>query len=327
MLANGTIVNASEKSHPDLYFALRGGGNQFAIVTKFVLKTYDIGRHGTIWGGVRTFAVGQHSKILAAISNFTANNKDPKAAIIPTFNYFAALGLNFPGSLVFFFYDGGDKPEGVFDEFLRIPALSDSTKSKPFTDLTKEVLAGDMKGLRFQIRENTFPNMPLENMTNFLNDHFSIMNKKATESAIQNLLDFSLLSFAVQPMPTNIQEASQKYGNGGNALGLDPKGGDKVWIEYDAAWLSPLCDKKCPQFFTDLVNSVHDLHVDKYSGIAPTHYEEGDLDFVRYVDDGWSQNATSKTDQFQQLQPHFHERCDARSKSVEELWKPELPET
>lgn len=48
VLANGTISNVSYQSHPDLYFSLRGGGNQFGIVTRFDLSTYV---QGPIWGG------------------------------------------------------------------------------------------------------------------------------------------------------------------------------------------------------------------------------------------------------------------------------------
>ncbi|KAF7557001.1 hypothetical protein G7Z17_g1000 [Cylindrodendrum hubeiense] len=35
VLPNATIVTASEDSHPDLYYALRGGGNNYGIVTSF----------------------------------------------------------------------------------------------------------------------------------------------------------------------------------------------------------------------------------------------------------------------------------------------------
>lgn len=280
VLANGTIVTATSTSHPELFFALRGGGNQYAVVTKMLLKTYDIGQNGTVWGGVRTYTADKRKQILSAITNFTAKGADPKAAIIPTFNSFSALGINVPGTLVFFFYDGLNPPPGVFDEFDAISSFSDDTKPRSYSDLTKEVLGGDMKGLRFQIRENTFPNMPAAKMTSFLSDHFDLLVAKATEAAVVDLLDFKLFSFAIQPMPHGIAKASLEHG-GPNALGLVPEHGDRVWMEYDIAWLSPLCDAACPKFFAKLVNSQHDLHKSKYSGIYPTNYKSGDLGFLR----------------------------------------------
>ncbi|XDG00627.1 hypothetical protein ABKA04_000242 [Annulohypoxylon sp. FPYF3050] len=48
VLASGEIVNANAHEHTDLWRALRGGGNNFGIVTRYDFRTFE---QGPFWGG------------------------------------------------------------------------------------------------------------------------------------------------------------------------------------------------------------------------------------------------------------------------------------
>ncbi|KAI0296943.1 hypothetical protein B0F90DRAFT_1743576 [Multifurca ochricompacta] len=76
VLPNGTITNVTSKNE-DLWFALRGGGNNFGIVTKFSYKAIP---QGQVWGGTRNYTVDQLEHVKEAVVKFQ-QKKDTKAAL------------------------------------------------------------------------------------------------------------------------------------------------------------------------------------------------------------------------------------------------------
>ncbi|KAF9225356.1 FAD-binding domain-containing protein [Gyrodon lividus] len=118
VMSNGTIVTVTESSGPDLFFGLKGGFNNFGIVTKFTLRTFP---QSLVWGGTLIMDDTGIDRLVDATQNFIENNHDPKAAIITSYGYL--LGSQIAFSLIF--YDGPKPPKGLFDDFLKIEAHQD----------------------------------------------------------------------------------------------------------------------------------------------------------------------------------------------------------
>ncbi len=70
VLASGERVRASATEHPDLYWAIRGGGGNFGVVTSFLFRLHEV---GTIFGGPTFWAVEQSAEVLSAYRDFIPN--------------------------------------------------------------------------------------------------------------------------------------------------------------------------------------------------------------------------------------------------------------
>ncbi|KAK1962095.1 FAD binding domain-containing protein [Colletotrichum sublineola] len=47
VLANSTVINVSETEHPDVFWALKGAGSSFGVVSEFYFKTFDAPKQAT----------------------------------------------------------------------------------------------------------------------------------------------------------------------------------------------------------------------------------------------------------------------------------------
>ncbi|KAJ7737700.1 FAD-binding domain-containing protein [Mycena metata] len=128
VLPNGIVKNITEKSDADLFWALKGGGNNFGIVTSFVVRAFP---QGQVWGGSVVQTPGQQQAVGAALHQFD-NVSDPRAAAVGNFIVKNASTLL---TSVTLFYDGPTPPPGIFDAFLALPTLHSTVKTRSFLDL------------------------------------------------------------------------------------------------------------------------------------------------------------------------------------------------
>lgn len=70
VLADGSKVRASADENPDLFWAIRGGGGNFGVVTAFTFRLHEI---STVVAGPTFWDVGQTEEVLAAYREFLPN--------------------------------------------------------------------------------------------------------------------------------------------------------------------------------------------------------------------------------------------------------------
>ena len=69
VLADGRMVTASHEENPDLFWALRGGGGNFGIVTSFLFHLHPV---DTVFGGPTFWPIEQSPEVLKAYQQFIA---------------------------------------------------------------------------------------------------------------------------------------------------------------------------------------------------------------------------------------------------------------
>lgn len=274
--ATGELTRANRDQNSDLFYALKGGGNQFAIVTEFVMNTYPI---GDVWGGVKIYTMDQKEALLQATHNLVSDYYDPKAAVIVT--YTSTVESLIEVFVVFYFYNSPSGPGEILEEFNSIPALISRTKTRSYLDLLDSNSIFSIPGMRYLIRTGTLPNLPgpqgLDLYTYTFESYFN-----GSRSAQFSELDNYAFSLSFQPIPTTLANASLNNPHSVNLLGLDPAHGDKVFMEYNVSWLLSSTDEDAAAVLTNLTEPAQVYARGMYPNVAPTHYVEGDLDTVGY---------------------------------------------
>src|SRR4051812_5636389 len=67
VLASGERVTASADENPDLYWAIRGGGGNFGVVTSFVFRLHEV---GTVVAGPTLWSLDDAAEVLSAYREF-----------------------------------------------------------------------------------------------------------------------------------------------------------------------------------------------------------------------------------------------------------------
>jgi FAD/FMN-containing dehydrogenase len=73
VLADGSVVTASEQQHPDLFWAIRGGGGNFGVVTSFLFRLHPV---STIYGGPMLWHMDVAAEVLRWYGDFMPKAPD-----------------------------------------------------------------------------------------------------------------------------------------------------------------------------------------------------------------------------------------------------------
>jgi FAD/FMN-containing dehydrogenase len=146
--ANGDLLNVNLESYPDLFWALRGGGNNFGIVTRFDYETFP---QGDIFAGSNVYDHEHKDAVIAAFNTFS-NHGDAKAATWLSIAYSNKRKLM--SALVM--YAEPNPSAEVLKPYLAIPSLHSTSKVRSMADMVKEIAVVNVKEHRQKYMNQTF---------------------------------------------------------------------------------------------------------------------------------------------------------------------------
>nr|POE94378.1 fad-dependent monooxygenase yanf [Quercus suber] len=215
VLANGTITHANETHHADLWKALKGGFNNFGIVTRFDKSTIS---GQDIAFSERTISSNYSDEYIDALVKFTsaANTRDGDAII--GFYRHAPTSPEIFISL-FEFNTYGTPNSTAFDLFNRIPADISAEKIQTLAEAATAYPGGERSGAGSSL---TLANdaRVLRRAVRYFKEHVSYLSSRLGAENFTSSCFF-------EPIPASVQRFGSE--KGGNMLGLPVAQDVMIW--------------------------------------------------------------------------------------------------
>jgi FAD/FMN-containing dehydrogenase len=168
VIADGHVLRASSDEHPDLFWAVRGGGGNFGIVTSFEFRLHSV---GTMQAGLIFYPMERAREVLHVYREFRHTTPDELtayAALATMPNGLPAVGIGvcYCGSL--------EEGERIIAPFKTIGSpLADLTRPMSYLELISMLDAGVPRGQHYYSKAHAL--------------------KQLDDEALQMMLDCSLM--------------------------------------------------------------------------------------------------------------------------------------
>ncbi|KAF8688114.1 oxygen-dependent FAD-linked oxidoreductase family, partial [Rhizoctonia solani] len=130
----GKILTASDSENPDLFWAVRGGGGNFGVVTEFVLNLHE--QRAELWGGILMYPPTMLEKLIPEINSWLSERTPTENAHLlftraPTGQPVVGIQLVYNGDA-----EAGAKK---FERFVNLGPIVTNLQSIPYLELNRPV--------------------------------------------------------------------------------------------------------------------------------------------------------------------------------------------
>lgn len=134
VLADGSIVTADAESNAGLFRALKGGSNNFGVVTKFTMKTIQSDR---VWGGLTFYPKQAIPQAIDAMTSFVGGiSDDPDSNLVCIITYIPEF-KDIVVTTLFNHVEGIEAPP-AYDKWRAIPQIMNTIKMTTIAEMAHE---------------------------------------------------------------------------------------------------------------------------------------------------------------------------------------------
>ncbi|KAH7092319.1 hypothetical protein FB567DRAFT_557838 [Paraphoma chrysanthemicola] len=241
--ADGSIISVTHSSHPDLYWALRGGGPNFGIVTRFDYETFP---QGDIFAGSLYYDYEEKDNAINAFNTYS-NHGDPKAAT--WFSIMTHKGKKLICALAM--YADPHPDVKTLQPYLSIPNFGTSAKVRSMADMVHEVAEVNVKGHRQNYTNHTYK-FDADFVSWLADTYWAEMDKAGEFFETQQGCLF-LLQIITKEAVALMQR------NGGNCLPFNEQDAPYLNVLTPTAWLKEEDDEAVMTF----VKKLHGLAIEE----------------------------------------------------------------
>jgi len=220
VLADGRVVRVSESAHPELFWAIRGGGGNFGVVTSFDFRAQPV---GNVFGGMVMYGIAEMEQVLR---RWAAYMRTAPEELSSTLVIFPGFGTQPPPMvMVLLCYAGDDDAlsEQVIQPLRELGTpLNQAIEKKPYYKMLED--ANPPPGLK-SAAQNGFvkaldgdviqalvanfgqPGTPIVQLRS-LGGAMARVSEESTAFAHRNYEAF-LLSAALVPLSTSVEETER----------------------------------------------------------------------------------------------------------------------
>ncbi|KAJ5150790.1 uncharacterized protein N7500_010979 [Penicillium coprophilum] len=259
VLGNGTLTTASAITNPDLFWALKGGANNYGIVTKFTFKTYSMPQISTT---IQIFNETSTPAFSQAICDWAVGNSDSPVAAGSVITMTYNTTTKQMSSSLLGVQAGISNPPSEFRNFTAIPGVSK----------THNITTGKQWASNLDTPKQMFRVMFSHHSMTPNADVFTTMIE-TWKNAVKDIADVKSLrpTFVANISPASAARVAKTNGIG-NVWGLEDEA--LIWWQLSTSWELPQDDLRVQSWARRLTEHLHESN--KQNGLAREFVYMGD---------------------------------------------------